>query len=112
MAAPQNKNFNLPWNQFEHYWIHVGTGGDLPVSLIQALKTAGMQVSGNAMAMQTPRRWKPAWDAIRTQLLGAKLLDKVKVSVVPGDAPPTAAMLDWRSPPSLQTIADSLWLGE
>jgi EAL domain-containing protein (putative c-di-GMP-specific phosphodiesterase class I) len=112
MAAPQNKNFNLPWNQYEQYWIHVSTGGDLPVALIQPLKTAGMQVSGNAMAMQTPREWKKSWDVIYAQLTAAKLIDKVKVSVVSAATPPTAAMLDWHTPASLQSIADSLWLGE
>lgn len=112
MTEPQAKSFNLPWNQFEQYWIHVSTGGDLPVALIQPLKTTGMQVAGNAMTMQTPRDWKPAWDAVYSQLSAQKLIDKVKVSVVPGKAQPTEAMLDWRTPASLHSIAESLWLGE
>jgi EAL domain-containing protein (putative c-di-GMP-specific phosphodiesterase class I) len=112
MNAPQNKNFNLPWNQFEQYWIHVCMGSDLPVGLIQPLKTVGMEVSGNSMAILVPREWKKTWDTIHSQLSSAKLIDKVMVSVVPGAAPPTAEMFDWRQAAAIQAIAESLWLGE
>jgi EAL domain-containing protein (putative c-di-GMP-specific phosphodiesterase class I) len=113
MNAPQNKAFNLPWNQYEQYWINVGTGGaDLPVPFIQLLKVAGMQVFSSTMAVQTGRDWKKRWDIIYGQLMKADLLDKVKVAVTPGEAAPDVATLDWRSPVAMQHIAESLWLGD
>jgi EAL domain-containing protein (putative c-di-GMP-specific phosphodiesterase class I) len=112
MTALHNKSFNLPWNQYDQYWIHVGTGTDLPVALIQPMKTAGMHVSGNAMAMQTGRDWKRSWDVIYGQLMRTDIAASIKASVVSGSTPPDPSMLDWRPLAGLQSVAESLWLGE
>jgi len=112
MSAPQTKNFNLPWNQYDRYWIHVTMGGDLPVTLIQPMKVAGMHVEGNAMAIETPCEWKKYWDVVYGQLSHANLLEKVKVAVTPGAGAPDLTRLDWRGAMAMKHIAESLWLGE
>lgn len=112
---PDNaKSFNLPWHQYDKYWITVGMKNSaLPPALIQALKTVGMQVSGNTMAMETGRDWKAAWDAVYTQLGYSGMLQSVEVAIVPGAAPVVGQTpMDWKTPAGVQQVAESLWLGD
>ena len=112
MSVSQTKSFNLPWHQYDQYWISVSAkGGGLPVALMQTLKSAGMQLSGNTMQLEADRRWKKPWDAIYEQLLKGKMAGDVQVAVTPGHAPDDKT-IDWKSAVSIQNIADSLWLGD
>lgn len=113
MSDPQAKSFNLPWNQHEHYWIHISAqNGALSPELVQVLKAADMRLTDKYMVAKTGREWKPAWDKICAQLIVKNLMESVKVSVTSGENPPAEALLDWRTSAAIQTIADSLWLGE
>ena len=113
MPSPPTKTFNLPWHQYDQYWISVATkAGHLPVTLMQALKTAGMQLLGNAMVMQTDRNWKKHWDAVYAVLLKAHMLDDAQVAVTPGAQMPSGNAVDWRNTVTVQHIAESLWLGD
>lgn len=108
------KLFNLPWHQYEQYWISVGMkNSSLPMTLMQALKVVGMETSGNTMSVRTDRDWKKTWDRVYAQLGHAGVSQAVEVSVVPGEAPVIGqTMMDWKSAVAVQQIAESLWLGD
>lgn len=112
--ANNTKNFNLPWHQYEKYWINVGMKNSAPPpALVKALKSAGMQISGNIMTIETGRDWKTSWSAIYTQLGYSGELQSVEVAVVPGEAPILGQTpVDWKTAAGVQQIAESLWLGD
>lgn len=108
----ENKAFNLPWHQYDKYWILVGMKNSAPpASLMQALKSAGMKISGNMMIVETGRDWKTVWDAIYTQLGYSGELQSVEVAVVPNEMPVIGQTpIDWKTAAGVQQIAESLWL--
>ncbi len=116
MAGANNnsKHFNLPWHQYDQYWISVGMKNSaLPIAVGEALQKAGMQAAGNLMTLKTGRDWKKSWDAIYTQIGYAGALQSVEVSVIPGEAPVVGkSVMDWKTAASMQQIAESLWLGD
>lgn len=117
MRTASHKQYNLPWHQYDHYWISVYPGqggGSFASPLMNALQQIGMQpVAGNAFTLKAERHWKDAWDKVYAHLDHSGSLGVVDVAVTPGDAPPlTGPPLDRKTPAAIHAIAQSLWLGD
>ena len=115
MSSLQAKNFNLPWHQYDHYWISLyPKGGDFSAAADSLLQKLGMRkLSDGGMAIQTPRDWKSLWDPIYMGLEQIAALDQVHAAVTPGMKQPQGrGTLDCKPPLLIQLIADSLWVGD
>lgn len=113
MPGPQNKNFNLPWHQYDQYWVTVGmSGAGFPPSLAQALKGAGMESNGRVMSAKTDRNWSARWAAIYTQLQQANVLESVEAAVTSTPVAADGQGVDWRPAAAVQQVAESMWLGD
>ncbi|MDX1974102.1 MAG: EAL domain-containing protein [Rickettsiales bacterium] len=114
MSSVLGKNFNLPWHQYDQYWITLfAKNGQFSPQLTNLLLQIGMQaVSAGVMSVQTPRDWKTTWDALYAAVEKAGLLNELSVVLTP-DAPPsyTNTALERRSTADIKALADSLWLG-
>lgn len=115
MSQAPNRNFNLLWHQHDHYWLGVcSREGNFTQATMDALKSTGlMPVTAQVMAVRAPRDWKQSWDSIHGCLTKAGMTDAVDAAVAPGDDEQLEVdMFDWRKPGAIQSIADSLWLGD
>lgn len=112
MTAIQVKNFNLPWHLHDQYWVVVFPSvGSFSAAALKTLKDMGFQPAASAMAMKTPRPWKPLWDKLYDGLHNAGALADVEVAIIPGNTSPTDVP-ERRSMPAMQAVAESLWLGD
>src|SRR5438045_454535 len=113
MSASNHKNFNLPWHQYDQYWIGVRSkSGTIPAELQQPLKASGLQAIGSIMGMKTGRDWKKIWDAIYPSLSSAPHEIEVTVIQNASQLPANPAHADWKAPVAIQSVSDSMWLGD
>ncbi len=113
MSTIQVKNFNLPWHQYDKYWIAAfPISGNFSATCMAALQSAGMQAGGaGVMAVKTGGKWKDAWDKVYGALQKAGVVSEIEAAVVTGDSLP-AEISDRRTAAGMQAIAESLWLGD
>lgn len=112
MPVTPAKKFNLPWHQHDSYWIslHVKSA-EFPGHLLPVLQQLGLQPIDKAcLSVKAPRHWKMSWYPIYAALEKAGVLNEIEASIVPGSEAQGSGIR--RSPASLQTLADSLWLGD
>lgn len=115
MAITSSKSFNLPWHQYDTYWIAVfAKAGSFTSDASKALQKAGMQVAApDAMTMKTQKMWKLGWENVQACLKQSDLLEAVEIIIAPGDANPLQqAPVERKKPLAVQQLADSLWLGD
>jgi EAL domain-containing protein (putative c-di-GMP-specific phosphodiesterase class I) len=114
MSGQASKNFNLPYHQYDEYWVCVyGHNNALPPVLAGILKEQGMQaLASGAMGVKTGKDWKKSWDNIYTQIQQANALETVDTAVLPGDADPLSSSAQRKGAAAMQELADSLWLGQ
>ena len=113
MSETTAKNFNLRWHKHEAYIISLMTAhhGDIPPPIAAALSTLGMrQQSGSLMVIKAPQNWKSVWDTIYRVLHNANAVDVFDAAVTP--AQDSADSAERKPVAVVQTIADSLWLGD
>jgi len=111
--SASNKNFHLPWHQHDQYWIGVRKkSGELPAALVQPLNDIGLRLAGNIIGIKTGRDWKKSWEAIYKLILPMQHDMEVTVIHGVGALPADTKHLDWRTPPAMQHVADSMWLGD
>ena len=112
------KNFNLPWNQAEHYWICLNLPeGDLPAGLSSDLSAIGMSKSdgyGNRFQMKSGRKWDENWLKIHAVLGRHQIAEKAEVSILANDDEPDPqdVYVNKRAVDKIQKIAENLWIGE
>lgn len=113
MVANYVRNFHLPWQQYDNYWIVLRpVAGGYSDNVAKLLKELGCKESrDDTMAFKAGKQWKKAWDVLYHKLLELGGLSEIKVAVVPGDALPSE-IADYKKPEKIQGIAESLWLGE
>lgn len=108
MPVSSAKKFNLPWHQHECYWISLHSQNtEFPA----VLKQLGMEPkNAHTMAIKTTSDWKSVWTPIYKALETAGLHTQIEASLSPGTEDYNTAPR--QLPAAIQTIADSLWLGE
>ncbi|MBY0407955.1 MAG: EAL domain-containing protein [Rickettsiales bacterium] len=108
------KSFNLPLCQGERYWLSFyAVQGELPTPIGELLKTHGAKANGEGYVVQTGTQWKKAWEPIYLTLKQMDALASVEAGLSYAEAAPANRQeADCKAPVVLQTIADSLWLGE
>ena len=112
MSGSQPKNLNLPWHQFDHYWIAIfSVNNTFSDDLSAALQEAGLTVQeSGCMAVRTESRWSDTWAKVYEILQKHAPGQGVKVAVAPGDELPVD--FDQKDAEQIQKIAESLWLGD
>lgn len=113
MSGVSYKNVNLPWHQYDRYWMCIFCkAGALPESAQSALKQQGLsQQPSGAWALKAGRDWKPVWDKIFACLKHTGVVNSVLVAVTPGDIM-TVSLSDAKTVAAINAIAESLWLGD
>ncbi|MGE0754282.1 MAG: EAL domain-containing protein [Alphaproteobacteria bacterium] len=109
MAGPSAKHFNLPWHNYDYYWIAVFSADS---ACADALRGAGMQQQeAGFLAVRAGSDWKPKWDEVYA-ILKDSAARNVQVAVTPGSETLPADMTDRKSPEDVHKVAESLWLGD
>lgn len=112
MSASQPK-LNLPWHQYDHYWIVLFPQNGLFADEVSAaLQSCGMMPGKDGfMAVRTDKAWKKQWDEIHTLLEKHSVAASTKASVIPGETLPDD-LPEGKSVKNTQSIAKSMWLGD
>jgi EAL domain-containing protein (putative c-di-GMP-specific phosphodiesterase class I) len=112
MSSPV-KQYNLPWNQHDQYWISLFAKSPLAAHVQLSLQQIGFKSDPHGMTVQTGKEWKPVWDDAYSVISGASCEEAIEVSITHGDAPSSSrATAEYRTPQQIQAIAQSLWLGQ
>ncbi len=114
MSDPSAKNFNLPYHQYNEYWVCIhGQQGALPPVLAGILKEGGLQMlASGIMGIKTNKGWKKTWDNVYAQIVEAGAIESVAATVIPGDADPLNSTAQRKTVAAMQELAESLWLGD
>lgn len=112
-SAKPATSFHLPYNQSKLYWLAVfPVMGDDAVTA--ALNAKGMAQRDGMFVCSITNPWADTWKSIR-EVLGAQgKPQKFEVSLIPADNIPGVQEFQMAkmTMSALDTIADSLWLGE
>ena len=106
------KHFNLPWHQNDRYWISVyARSGGFSVAALDAMQKIGLhQLDDQGMAIATDRQWSVTWDKLYSALEKTDASSEAEVVLTPGETLPVGA--ERKSPAAIQTLAQSMWLGD
>lgn len=115
MSASAAKAFNLPWHQYDRYWISIYPAtGVLTKPVLAVLKQCGaVAVADEGYALETGRAWKSSWEPLYASLKAMDALAQIEVALTMAERPPASRQeAGCKAPVVVQTIAESLWLGD
>ncbi len=108
--------FNLPYNQSSHYWLAVFTPaeGDNLRTALQAKGMKPLSWRASAYTVRLDHSWDGAWKSVKEILAVHDTEARAEVALIPGEIEPGQQEFDFarRSATALDTLAESLWLGE
>jgi len=113
MQSARPRNFNLPYQQYDNYWVILfAKKGAFPASLANALQGIGYRNTAEGVSLaQTEQNWSVLWKKTYEILQNAQFIDAVEVTLTADDS-----LIDGRgerkSVARVQEIAGSLWLGD
>lgn len=118
MKPDTSRGFNLPFNQYDAYWICVSHRVQNSADVLgKALANAGFsKLQGAEMSwiIKTDKAWDKHWKTIQGIIGACDALAMVDVAVVPavGILKPEDVQMNRKPPELIDAIASSLWLGE
>jgi EAL domain-containing protein (putative c-di-GMP-specific phosphodiesterase class I) len=113
MPELRSKNFNLPYQQYDSYWLILfSENGNFPANIASSLQEIGYRQSVNgAFIGQTMQDWSGLWGKTYAILQAAQLIDCVNVTIT-SDYSVVGGGGERKTVAAIQDIASSLWLGE
>jgi len=107
--------FNLPYNQSSHYWLAIFASADNQEfsAALAAYGMAAMPAAANAYVMRIIHPWNITWKSVYAILVKFGMEKQVEVALIPSQQEPGQEEFDFarKSAQTLDTLADSLWLG-
>ncbi len=114
MPAAQQKSFNLPYLQYDNYWLSLYSPSEnVAANISDELRGIGYAKGNDGQwTVKTTRRWADIWAKTYDILQKAKLADAVEVVIATDSDLKISASGERKKAIAIQAIAENLWLGE
>lgn len=114
MLQSQQRAFNLPYLQYDSYWLSLFSDSkSFAPNITSELRGIGYSQGADGRWMiKTPRTWSDLWRVTYAILEKAKLADTMEVSLTTDSDLPIPESGERKKAVAIQAIAENLWLGE
>ncbi len=114
MSSAAQKNFNLPYLQYDNYWLSLFSPTENFASGVSdELSVLGYHKgSGGQWTAKTTNKWADLWAKTYDILQKAKLADLMEVIIATDSDLQMSASGERKKAVAIQAIAENLWLGE
>lgn len=114
MSLAQQKSFNLPYLQYDNYWLSLYSPSDsFAANVSDELRGIGYAKGNDGQwTVKTTRRWADIWAKTYDILQKSKLTDAMDVVIATDSDLKMSASGERKKAVAIQAIAENLWLGE
>lgn len=114
MPATQQKSFNLPYLQYDNYWLNLFSQSENSAATIsdELLGIGYHKASNGQWTAKTTRKWADLWNKTYDILQKSQLTDTMEVVITTDSDLQVSASGDRKKAVTIQAIAENLWLGE